>query len=472
MPTSAPLPISLSSMKALSRLASDERLINGYPEKTGTGNNARVVVYGRAGLTIWADAMTLLCRGMLELDDQLLVLQGTTLCSYSATGVATSVGTIPGADLVIMARNANSTVQVAIVCAAGVYVYSDGVTASLGDPDLPSGSVSVTWLDGYFIFALADGRFFWSGINATTVNALDFATAEANPDGLVGAARLRQEFYLFGSKSIEVWVNSGAASQPFERLSGATMQSGCSSKHTIREVNGALYWLDAYGNVMRVGAGYQPELVSDRSVYDAVRAVTDKTSISALTFVLGSRYYYVLTHTTFTWAYDASIGLWSEWRSKNNQCWRGIASAGWANKTIIGSSFEGTLFYVDENSFAEGSDEIEFIARFPRVDTFPKGAVVSQLDLDMQTGVGVATDTAPDTIDPSISLYWSNDGGKTLKGGRIASLGKQGEYNKRVRFTRIGSFRQNGVIFEVRITSKVFKALLGARMLADPLDLG
>lgn len=469
---STPIPIPLASVRGLSKLASDERIINGIPEKTGTGQNERVVLYGRAGLSTWAIAAADAARGMLDFGAELLAVHGTTLFTYSAAGIGTSIGTVSGADPVVMARNAATVPQAVIVCNAGVYVYSGGVLSVLSDPDLPSGSVGVVWMDGYFVFALNNGNFYLSDLNSTAIGGLGFATAESNPDGLVAVARLRQEIYFLGSKTTEVWVNSGTASFPFERLGGATMQVGCASKHTVREVAGTLYWLDTDSNVVRVGDGYTPQIISDRGVYESVRDVADKTEIRALSFSLGNRAFYVLTHATFTWVYDVSTGLWSEWKSRNNQCWRGVTAESFAGKTIIGSRLEGTLWYVDEDSFAEGSDEIEFIARFPRIDTFPKGGTISQLELDMETGVGIATSGVSDTIDPQVSLYWSDDGGKTLKGGLIRSLGQQGNYLDRVRFTRLGSFRQNGRIFEARITSRVFKALLGARILAEPLDLG
>lgn len=472
MAARAPLPLPLASVEGLSKLASDERLVNGIVEVSGSGQNKRAVIYGRPGLTEFSDCSSP-CRGLLALPDRLLAVHGTTLYSVDTAGAATAIGTIAGSDPVIMAHNANLATQALIVCDAGVYKYQSGAVSLLGDPDLPAGAVGVVFFDQYFILPLADGRFFWTGINDTTVNALDFATAESDPDGLVGIGRIRGEIYLFGSSTIEVWANSGAASQPFERLPGGRIQSGCASSHTIVELEGSLFWLDADFQVARLAGGYDPQVISDRGVYQAVASIADKTTIQAFGFSVAGHAYYVLTSASWTWVYDASTGLWSEWSSKNTDCWRGVASELWSGRIIIGSRSEGVLWAIDESAYNEGDEEIQLLLRLPRGDTYPQGGVISQIDIDIETGVG--RDDVPanlDRVNPQLTLRWSVDGGKTFKGGRLLEMGRKGEYTKRVRSTRLGSFKDKGVIFQIETTSPVFRAVLGASILAEPLDLG
>jgi hypothetical protein len=304
---SAPVPLPLASSPALSSQASDERQINCFSEQIGQGQDARAVVYGAHGLTSFSAPPDNVCRGLIEINSTLFSVNGTSVYSISSAGTPTYVGTIPGSDLVRAARNAAATTQTIFVCNAGPYVMQGASVAAISDPDLPVGVVDVVWLAGYFVLPIDDGRFFWTAINDVTVNALDFATAEGNPDGLVGCATLRQELWLIGSKTIEVWALSGVSTLPFQRLPGGVIESGCSSKYTIRELKGQIYWLDEDGQVRRAGGqSYIPELISHRGVHDAVRAVTDKTEISAFSYVLGTHEYYVLTHSTFTWVFDAN----------------------------------------------------------------------------------------------------------------------------------------------------------------------
>ncbi len=67
----------------------------------------------------------------------------------------------------------------------------------------------MTFQDGYFIFSIADGRLQVSGINDTTISALDFTTAQARPGGLHRAVSFGQQLYAFGPASIEVYTEHG-----------------------------------------------------------------------------------------------------------------------------------------------------------------------------------------------------------------------------------------------------------------------
>jgi hypothetical protein len=58
--------------------------------------------------------------------------------------------------------------------------------ASLGDGDLPQ-ALTIDFIDGYFVWAIRDGRVFFSGINDKTVSALDFGKAESHPGGIYRA---------------------------------------------------------------------------------------------------------------------------------------------------------------------------------------------------------------------------------------------------------------------------------------------
>ena len=91
----------------------------------------------------------------------------------------------------------------------------------------------VAYLNGVMIFnELGTGRFFWSQIlDPGNLDALDFASAEARPDPLVGLKVSHGELILFGSTSVEWWVPTGNFLSPFQRLPGAVIDIGCYSGH-------------------------------------------------------------------------------------------------------------------------------------------------------------------------------------------------------------------------------------------------
>jgi hypothetical protein len=465
---STPIPIPLSSRKALASKASDERQINCYAEQTGDFP----AVYAAAGLTTFSSAGSSTCRGIITVGTTVYALFGTELYSINSAGVGTLLGNVPGTGYAKMRRNAALVPQIAIVTGGNAYLLSAGAVALWPDLDLPQGNiVDVEWIDGYFYFGIGDGDFYWSDINNSTVDPLHFGSAEAFPDGLIAIVRSAQELYFFGTETIEVYANSGDANAPFQRLSGAVVVAGCASMATVQEVNGSLYFLDTDDRVKRIASGYETEIVSDRGVYDAIRAVSDKTTIEAFTYVLGEHDLYVLTCPgVFTWEFDAGNGKWHERTSKGLTAWIVRQTTKAFGKNLVGYTNNGGLGYIDETSYSELGDEIIVTARFPRIRSAPDGGTFDLLDLEFQTGVGINTGGAgADTIDPQITLRWSDDGGKTWKGGRNAPLGKSGVYTTRVRFTRLGSCKDAGRIFQVSSSSKVFRALISASVTGSDL---
>lgn len=58
-----------------------------------------------------------------------------------------------------------------------------------------------------------------------------------------------------------------------------------------------------------------------------------------------------------------------------------------------------------------------------------------------------------------VLMCYSDNGGKTWSNWRERSLGQQGEYQKRVRFNRLGAFRSR--IWRIRVSSPIRVDFLG-----------
>ena len=65
-------------------------------------------------------------------------------------------------------------------------------------------------------------------------------------------------------------------------------------------------------------------------------------------------------------------------------------------------------------------------------------------------------------IDPQIILDWSDDRGKTWSHSQQQSLGKIGEYGKRVIFRRLG--QSFGRVFRIRMSDPVRLVITGAKV--------
>lgn len=67
-----------------------------------------------------------------------------------------------------------------------------------------------------------------------------------------------------------------------------------------------------------------------------------------------------------------------------------------------------------------------------------------------------------------VVLAYSRDGGRNWSNNRERDLGAVGEYQKRVRFLRLGSHRQ--LVMRIRVTDPVKATILGATAQITPSD--
>jgi hypothetical protein len=193
-------------------------------------------------------------------------VNGTSLYNVETEA---SLGTIAGSGLVSMADDG---VQLVIVNGAQGYVYTvSGGLVEITDPDFP-GATSVDYLDSYFLFSEPNsGIFFISAINdATDLDALDFASAESNPDHLKRVFVDHREVALFGSETVEYWSNTGNADFPFERIAGAINEKGLRGVFTVTRTDNSIYWVDRDGVVRRQDAGYSPLRISTHAVEESL----------------------------------------------------------------------------------------------------------------------------------------------------------------------------------------------------------
>ena len=69
---------------------------------------------------------------------------------------------------------------------------------------------------------------------------------------------------------------------------------------------------------------------------------------------------------------------------------------------------------------------------------------------------------------PLLMVDFSDDGGKTWRGERMARLGAQGVYDTSVRLNRWGRVKEKGRIWRLRASAKVLKGINGMSLDARP----
>jgi hypothetical protein len=72
-------------------------------------------------------------------------------------------------------------------------------------------------------------------------------------------------------------------------------------------------------------------------------------------------------------------------------------------------------------------------------------------------------------VNPEVMLRWSDDGGHTWSNEHWASMGKIGEYGKRVFWRRLGmTLKLRDRVYEISGTDPVKIAIMGAEVLMSP----
>src|ERR1700752_4024103 len=185
--TIAPINLGLGSNIGRDGQVANVRHINCYVEDAGTDAKARTPIYVCPGLTRFDDgSYTGITRGLIQLSDSALIaFLGNEVVSVDTGGVTTTLGTLVGSGRVHLARNRNAAPQIAIITSSGQYhILQSGVVSQISDADLPTPN-SVTYLKGFFLFSIADGRIFQSDLDASNVSALAFDSANSRSEGLV-----------------------------------------------------------------------------------------------------------------------------------------------------------------------------------------------------------------------------------------------------------------------------------------------
>lgn len=440
--------------------ASAQRLVNFFAEALPPDAKSPVILLNSPGISPFATGFSGAVRGMEAMDGVLYAVAGSAFYSVTSAGVVTLIGSINTAlGYVSMASNRASPRQLCFVDGTDGWIYdtTNGLQ-EITDGDFKP-AATVTFIDGYFVFDEADSsRFFVSNLDdGLSYTATDFANAEGNPDNVVAVRESHRELWVFGDESTEVFVNTGNADFPFERIQGAYLERGCGAAFSVAGDDNTLFWLGNDGVVYRA-TGYTPTRISTHAIEEKIRGFSSfSDAYGFFATISGHKFYHLVFPTgKAAFVYDAATGLWHERESFGQNYWRAGAYARAFGKDIVGDAFQGRIGVLDLDVFTEFGGVMQSSATSPVIHDSRMRVFHSLFELDMETGVGAATD-------PEIWLDWSNDGGRTWSARKPArSMGKVGEYGRRIRWTRLGSSRSR--VYRVTTAADVKRSITAARL--------
>lgn len=452
---------------------SAQRRVNLYLEIDPEGDKSKVSAHPTPGLDPFVDFGDTPVRGMHAVGDYLYVVHRGTFWQVDNAGVKTSRGTLTTTSGRVSMADNGIEVFVADGSTKG-YVYTIATTTltAVTDGDAVI-SDTVCFLDGYFVVSkTTSGQFNFSdsyaGLNWTSTS---FATAESNPDRLIAVAGGNNLLGLFGEYTTEVWANAGTSPVPFSRVQGGTQEWGLAARWSLCKFDESLIFLArnrlGQASVVRV-SGTQATRVSPSDLdytlttYDAVSDAT------GYTYMLNGHPMYQLNFPSQSrsWLYDGKTGAWSVLESYGLTRHRGELATIFLGDLLIADYSTGDIYTLEEDVYTDNGAGIARELEGGRVyGTDYNNLFMSELRLDMETGVGLDTGQGSD---PQVMLQISHDGGHTWGVERWAPAGKAGEYRTRARWRRLG--RTRDTVFKIRVTDPVKVVLLGAALIAERGD--
>lgn len=463
-PDPDPIPLFGLGVTHKSAPANAQKRVNVYYELQEDPDRSRVVAYGTPGLETFLDLTTSGVRGAIAppKSTYAYMVHGSTFYQVDSAGTSTSRGTIAtSSGRVAMAENGR---YVVVVDGTAGYYFdmndpSTGIV-QIADGNFPNGARTIAWVDGYFIAAL-EGLFYLSDPNTPVTWPGDFASAESSPDNILLVVEDHQDLTIFGAQSIEFWANTGDPDFPFERIPGTTAEWGLAAINSAAPFDESVAFMarNELGQVVAAKLqGHRVVRLSNHELeahWTSLGGIPDATAYS---YMLDGHPFYVVNVGGETWMYDgAPPNAWTQLKSSGLTRHRGELAIAFNNTNYVADYDNGKVYKLRSDVYTDAGDPILRTLVGRHVFDGMRAMRISAFQLDIETGVGLATGQGSD---PQAMLRISRDGGRTWGPSRQASFGKIGEFTKRCLWRRCG--RGRDFTFEVSISDPVKVAIAGA----------
>lgn len=375
--------------------------------------------------------------------------------TYSTNDVS-GAETIEGTGRVFFSNNGEQLMIVAPDYAnqfnAWIYTVAGGLV-QVTDVDFDGPVAGVTFKDGYFVFAKKDSnKWFISDLrDGIAYNALDFASAESDPDNIVVIAPLNGLVYVFGSRTFEPYQNvAGGSGFPFERLSSGIQQKGCLAPHSMVEVNGNLVWIGTGENerpAIYMSNGGLPQKLSPASVDNLIYQGGIVPVSNAYVIKWAERGHTFVSFTvpgvcTIVW--DAVTGLWHERKSLDRflspQPWRVTAMVDAYSVLLVGDELSGVIGRMGEDILYEYGEEIRGYWTTESIDNGGRPFSLMQVQLYAETGTNPLNGQGSQ---PVIRMSVSKDGGRLYSPEISRMMGLTGHYYSPISWPALGRYSRS-----------------------------
>lgn len=478
MPTQYNL-FGLGQQNKSSNISAAHRL-NCYYDVRKQSDKNLITAYGTPGLDLFTYITGSPTIGIhwAEAKDYLFVVQGKKLYQVYRNGTFLEKGTLTELPALNVSM-ANNGTQLAIFDGVYAYIYNmdTGVFTDISGslpwvttPGVELAGNSVTFLDGMFIaLRPATGQFYHSDLyNGLVWGALNFATAESNPDQLVSVVADKGNLALLGYTSIEIWSNVGDVDFPFQRINSSPNEGGLAARWSLAKCKGSVTGL--FRN--RSGAlsvcilnGYELQPLSDSDMDYIFNKYASPSDAIGFSYTLSGKAFYQISFVRAdqTWLYDFDSGCWSQLQSYGHKRHIGNMGAAFDDKILVTGYNDGSIYVLNEDSLTDNG--VKIVREITGTHFFRLSQnyiAISRLKVDLETGSYAGTET------PQMMLQISRDGGHSWGRELWTSMGKVGEYGKIAEFRRLGMAKD--WLFKIRVSDNIKFAIINAVVEGEELS--
>lgn len=398
---------------------------------------------------------------------------GTGVYKRDAANIITLLGSVVTANGHV--NFASSGIDLILVDGVNGYniVLATNVFTTISGGGFPANPTNINYLSSHFVVtSQSSDKFYVKLKTAPTWNALDFATAEGNPDNILSQKVLNDELILLGYKTLEVWSYTGNSDFPFQRNRGVVIDHGCIAENSPGKGGDSIYWLGGdnlgSGIVWRLN-GYQAERVSTHEIEQKIKAMANIIDAFSVVYQYNGHIFYVLQFPSErkTLCYDITSGLWHTLGFKDaitgiEDIWKASCHCFSGSMNYVGDTGSGKVYQLSSDYYDDDGNNIVM----ERTSTVTKKnqsyLFFKEVIIDLESGVG---NNLPPGNDPKIGLCWSDDGGSTWSNWRFTTMGKIGQYSARAYWDMLGAGRNR--VWKIRVTDPVKCVLIGAVVNAE-----
>lgn len=430
-----------------------EDLINLYPRKEDSPNAyAPFTLTSTPGVSLFAALGNAPVRGLFAQNGRAWNVADRVVNEFDRAGVQTNRGTVLRDDnLVTMTSTGDAGDEIFITSGGRKYIL-DLLTGVLTDKGV--GVISGTnvvmgdMLDSFFLALEGDGFSISNSNDGLTWDPTQFAQRDSAPDPWKALKVVGPRLYLVGEFTSDVFTNTGASPFPFEAVQNSVIPIGTPAPFSVAPFKGSVCLLaqtrDGSRTVQRISA-YTPEKISTGALDTILASYTRVDDAEGFAYQeLGVDFYVLnIPSQNATWVYDEAGG-WhfrGTWNANMNRydAWRARCHCLAFDQHLVGDRATDGIYTLSSLLYTDFDGHGVRRVRTAPVTTADE---ISNFTLVMDTGIGV-----PGVIDnPRVVLQTTRNKGKTWGPERWRVLGRQGQYDTRVRWNQLGSARDIGAM--------------------------